>query len=136
MASRVDKGNVTENSKQSKSRPIWKPAARGQWKLKVDGSFVPQIPHGGVGGILRDDTGKFKAAFIFPIQSVASAKQVELCAIKEGLEILKALQISNVVIETDCLEAVSDIADRHFTHINAEGLIDDIRSNLALLSNV
>ncbi|XP_062005887.1 uncharacterized protein LOC133723071 [Rosa rugosa] len=130
------KGNLTENSKQPKSRPIWKPAARGQWKLNVDGSFVPQIPHGGVGGILRDDTGKFKAAFAFPIQSVASAKQVELCAIMKGLEMVKALQISNVVIETDCLEAVSDIADRHCTHINAEGLIDDIRGNLALLSNV
>ncbi|KAL6133767.1 hypothetical protein ACLB2K_066001 [Fragaria x ananassa] len=36
-------------------------------------------------------------------------KQVELSAIKEGLLLVKSMQLNNVLVETDCTEAVSAI---------------------------
>ncbi|XP_062014381.1 uncharacterized protein LOC133730890 [Rosa rugosa] len=113
-----------------KQKQFWKPAAPGTWKLNVDGSFLPNIDRGGAGGVMRNETGQFHAAFATPVPYVTSAKQVELCAIREGLKLVTAMQISNVVIETDCLEAVSSIMDIHFTHVYDEGIIDDIRWRL------
>ncbi|PRQ46420.1 putative ribonuclease H-like domain-containing protein [Rosa chinensis] len=40
------------------------------------------------------------------------------------------MQVSNIIIETDCLEAVSCIAETQFTYVHDEGIIDDIRQEL------
>ncbi|XP_024196277.1 uncharacterized protein LOC112199497 [Rosa chinensis] len=84
----------------------------------------------GKGGVLSDDARQFRASFAAPIPAVASARQVNLCAIKEGLKMVAAMQVNNVIIETDCLEAVSSIAAVQFTYVDEEGLIDDIRQEL------
>ncbi|XP_024178979.1 uncharacterized protein LOC112184993 [Rosa chinensis] len=109
-----------------KQKQFWRPAAPGTWKLNDRGSFLPNIDRGGAGGVMRNEAGHFYAAFATLVPFVTSAKQVELCAISEGLKLVTAMQISNVVIETDCLEAVSSIMDIHFTHVNNEGIIADI----------
>ena len=67
------------------------------------------------GVVLRDDKGNFKAAFGIPISSVASAKQVELCALKEGLKLLETMTIINVV--TDYMEAITNISDVRSMHL-------------------
>ncbi|XP_024177653.1 uncharacterized protein LOC112183500 [Rosa chinensis] len=124
------KANKINKTALSKPKQAWRPAGYGTWKLNVDGSFLPGIAHGGVRGVLHDDAGQFRAAFAAPIPAVASTRQVELWAIKEGLKLVATMQVSNIIIETDCLEAVSCIAETQFTYVHDEGIIDDIRQEL------
>lgn len=49
---------------------------------------------------------------------------------------MKRLQVSNIVIETDCLEVVQVIAEQEYTHVQIEGIIADIRTELQLLPYV
>ncbi|KAL6176500.1 hypothetical protein ACLB2K_053133 [Fragaria x ananassa] len=105
--------------------------ATGKWKLNVDGSFLPTILCGGTGGILRDYQESFKVAFVIPIPTPTSAKQVEVWAIKEGMKLLKTLNIVRVTVETDCLEAMKAISDVQGTHMGLEGFIYDIREYLS-----
>ncbi|XP_061993825.1 uncharacterized protein LOC133711745 [Rosa rugosa] len=128
------KANRVAQLAPSKLQKTWRPPERGTWKLNVDGSFIPNTTLGGVGGVLRDDRGNFRAAFAIPISNVASAKQVELRAIKEGLNLVAT--VGNVVIETDCLDAVSSIADMQSTYLHEEGLLDDIRHELEQRSDI
>ncbi|XP_062028992.1 uncharacterized protein LOC133744998 [Rosa rugosa] len=109
----------------------WKPDPEKRWKLNVDGSFLPNQMKGGLGGVLRDGDGGFKAAFTQPVQHVDSAKQVELLAIKEGLQLLQSLKVQSVVIESDCLEATLDIGNQRYDLIDYSAIIDDIRMTLA-----
>ncbi|XP_062028521.1 uncharacterized protein LOC133744429 [Rosa rugosa] len=130
------KARNVEKTNVARTKPSWQPPAEGSWKLNVDGSFLPSIPKGGVGGVLRDNTGRFHVAFAIPVSSVASAKHTELLAIKEGLALLQTLQTGKVVIESDCLEAVKNIANVHDTHIVEAALIDDVRVALCALTSV
>ncbi|KAL6204897.1 hypothetical protein ACLB2K_022164 [Fragaria x ananassa] len=109
----------------------WKPPATGKWKMNIDSSFISSIWHGGTGGILRDDQGNFKAAFAIPVSTVASAKQVELCAIKERLKLVRTLNLNNGMIETDCLEAVACISDVQGSYVGLEGILHDIRDAMS-----
>ncbi|XP_062028881.1 uncharacterized protein LOC133744867 [Rosa rugosa] len=131
-----NQAHKVEQSSQQQRKRTWQPATQNRWKLNVDGSFLPQFFHGGTGGILRDNAGRFKAAFAVPVSSVTSAKQAELYAIREGLRLIHRLQIDDVVIEIDCMNAVEEIADTQFTHASNEGLLDDIRQDLLALSKV
>ncbi|XP_062013599.1 uncharacterized protein LOC133729988 [Rosa rugosa] len=130
------KAHKTDKLSHPKQKKTWTPAAAGQWKLNVDGSFLPSSLHGSVGGVLRDEAGNFKAAFATPIPNVAAAKQVELYAIKEGLKWVSTLQISNVVVETDCLEAVLSIGEQQYTQVLDEAILDDIRQVLQQRTDV
>ncbi|XP_061999427.1 uncharacterized protein LOC133716785 [Rosa rugosa] len=114
----------------------WKLAENGQWKLNVDGSYLPNCVKSGVGGILRDNTGQFKAGFAIPVLNMASPKQVELQAIKQGLQLLQTLQVGNTIVETDYLQATWDIANLNHEAIANGALIDDIKVAVDALHNV
>ncbi|XP_062014340.1 uncharacterized protein LOC133730842 [Rosa rugosa] len=124
------KAQLVEKSSHSKPRKTWTPATSGIQKLNVDGSFIPNTTLGGVGGVLRDGAGQFHAAFAKPIPNVASARQVELRAVEAGLNLVATLQLSTVVIETDCMDVISSIGDMQSTYVHEEGLIDNIRQVL------
>ncbi|KAL6219304.1 hypothetical protein ACLB2K_007063 [Fragaria x ananassa] len=74
--------------------------------------------------------------FAKPVLYVASAKQVELWAIKEGLILLQTLKVSNVEVETDCLEAVAAISSKTQEGMLEAGLIDDIKEILKTFASV
>ncbi|XP_062020741.1 uncharacterized protein LOC133737141 [Rosa rugosa] len=93
-------------------------------------SLLPNHTRGGLGGVLRDEQGHFKAAFALPVCNVASAKHVELLAVKQGLQLLQSFPNQEVVIETDCLEATSDIANPGYEMLEFPGVLDDIRTAL------
>ncbi|XP_024200518.1 uncharacterized protein LOC112203841 [Rosa chinensis] len=78
-------------------------------KLNVDGAYLPQGTRGGVGGVLCDSNGQFRAAFSKPVCHVSSAQHTELLAIKVGLDLVQHMQLQNIIIEMDCLQAVTDI---------------------------
>ncbi|KAL6140798.1 hypothetical protein ACLB2K_059091 [Fragaria x ananassa] len=110
-----------------KKKLKWKPAEDGYYKLNVDGSYLPQKTNGGVGGVVQNSQGKFMAAFAKPMLFMASVKQVELSAIKEGQLLVKSMQLNNVLVETDCSEAVSAIRAIQHETMEEAGLIDDIK---------
>ena len=91
---------------------FWNPARDGAYKLNVDAAFLQSQNQGGTGGVLRDHSGKFVAAFASPIMHAASAKQSELRALLNGLDFLYSLQVHNVIIECDCTEAISEATIR------------------------
>ncbi|KAL6188910.1 hypothetical protein ACLB2K_040301 [Fragaria x ananassa] len=136
------KARQAEAKRKKRAKASWKPVLNGFLKLNVDVSFLPQITHGGTGGVLRNNTGQFQAAFAAHTNSIASAKQVEddafrrllqsiqILAIKEGLEMLKRMHLSNVIAESDCLEATVDIYNSQNSSVAKAGLIDDIRIDL------
>ncbi|XP_062012631.1 uncharacterized protein LOC133729159 [Rosa rugosa] len=124
---------LEKQPKQARNGKTWKPALHGKWKLNVDGSFLPHSTKGGVGGVLRDSSGHFKAGFVLQTSYAASAKHVELMAIKEGLELLRNLLARNVILETDCLEATQDIRNYNHERVVEGRLIDDIKATECIL---
>ncbi|XP_062007070.1 uncharacterized protein LOC133724375 [Rosa rugosa] len=105
----------------------WRPAAQGSLTLNVDAAFLPDQHHGGIGGVLRDCRGRFIAAFARPIPYTASPKQCEMLAIREGLDLLLSLQQKNVVLQSDCAEAITEIQSPDHSCLANGGLIDDIK---------
>lgn len=95
--------------------------------MNVDGSFIAQHTFGGTCGVIRNSQGEFIAAFSMHVQHIASPKHVELVAMKEGLKLLRTLGYSNVVIETDSLEAVAAVNAINHEGMMEAGLIDDIK---------
>lgn len=57
---------------------------------------------------------------------MGSAKKAELLAIREGLDLAKDLQLQNVTIESDCLEAVQLILGEDQELDENGALVDDI----------
>ncbi|XP_024172054.1 uncharacterized protein LOC112178075 [Rosa chinensis] len=108
--------------------PKWQPA--NILKLNVDGAFIPQASQGAIGGVLRSSNGSFVAAFMQHVQHVNSAKQVELLAIREGLHFLKQLGVQQVVMESDCLLAVQDIASTEVDLSDMSNLVHDIQQEV------
>ncbi|XP_061999226.1 uncharacterized protein LOC133716541 [Rosa rugosa] len=117
-------------------KKTWKPDPEKRWKLNVDGSFLPNQTKGGLGGVLRDGDGCFKATFTQPVHHVDSAKQVELLAIKEGWQLLQSLKVQSVVIESNCLEVTLDIENQRYDLIDYSAIIDDIRMTMVCFPGV
>ncbi|XP_024199854.1 uncharacterized protein LOC112203062 [Rosa chinensis] len=82
---RVHSGNKKPTAPKKK---VWKPAKQSRLTLTVDAAFLPNQHRGGIGGVLSDGRGRFKAAFVRPVPYTASPKQCELLAIREGLDLL------------------------------------------------
>ena len=122
---------TNNNDGTSQVQKQWKPADHGSVKMNVDGSFIAGASKGGVGGILRNDTGTFMAAFAVPVHALASAMQIELLAMQEGIKILKRQQYSKAVLETDCLQAILAIRQPQFTYLGVDAILQHIRMELA-----
>lgn len=87
-------------------RKRWsRPSGEHVYKINVDAAFLPNQTRGGVGGVVRDASGRFVAGFAKPIAYAASPKQSELLAIREGFDLLLSLNLQNVIIESDSMEA-------------------------------
>lgn len=75
----------------------------------MDGALFPNGSEGGVGGVLRDARGRCLAAFAHHVSFVTSAKHAEPLGLLAGLQMLQTRQITDCLVETDCLVAVSEI---------------------------
>ncbi|XP_024178139.1 uncharacterized protein LOC112184080 [Rosa chinensis] len=116
-------------------RAKWKPPTSG-FKLNVDAAFLPNQTTGGIGGVLRDSTGQFRAAFFQPEMFVASPKQCELLAIRASLDLLSSCGIHDVSVESDCMEAVSEANCRNYDLLANGGIVDDIHAVWSKLQGV
>lgn len=89
-------------------RECWKKSNVGWMKLNTDGSIITSQIRGGIGGVLRYDTGEWIWGFSLPIQS-ASVIESKLRAIKEGLNEAWERRYQKIEAESDFLEAVQMI---------------------------
>ncbi|KAL6194629.1 hypothetical protein ACLB2K_035710 [Fragaria x ananassa] len=53
--------------------------------------------------------GNYIAAYTTPVMHISSDLHVELLAIREGVDLIQKMQLQQVVIETDCLQAVNEL---------------------------
>ncbi|XP_062014492.1 uncharacterized protein LOC133731031 [Rosa rugosa] len=126
--------NQLSHVKQQRQR--WKPAENGAFKLNVDPAFLSDQTKGGIGGVLRNSSGQFVAAFAIPIAHTASPKQCELYAICAGLDLLASLHIQNAVVESDCTEAIVEALCPDHSLLANGGLMDDIKRAARTISSV
>ena len=130
------KANNIGKKTKIKANQRWTPAANGNLTLYVDAAFLPNHHQGGIGGILRDHEGKFRAASTRPIPFTASPKQCELMAIRAGLDLLHSMQTRDVTIQSDCLEAIAEIKAPDHELLANGGIIDYIKHLCNSMVNV
>ncbi|KAM5580526.1 hypothetical protein ABKV19_009994 [Rosa sericea] len=123
--------SATANRSQAKPSKMWTAPAVDYLKLNVDGAFLSSMPYGGTGGVVRNSQGQFIAGFSFRVDFVTSPLQVELLALKYGLELLQAMQITYAIVESGCLVAVQAIASVAPDLSQLSALVADIRGLLA-----
>ncbi|KAL6189330.1 hypothetical protein ACLB2K_040719 [Fragaria x ananassa] len=107
MQTALDKSRIPAISAAQQTSEVWSPAST--LKLNVDGAYLEHRQNGGVGGILRNSSGNFIAAYTTPVMHISSDLHVELLAIREGIDLIQKMQLQQVVIETDCLQAVNGL---------------------------
>ncbi|XP_024195781.1 uncharacterized protein LOC112198926 [Rosa chinensis] len=97
----------------------WTPPSSHQLKISVDGAFLPSNDIGGIGGVIRRSDGSFLATFLKCVQHVSSPKQVELLAIREGIEFLQQRGLQDACLESDCQVAIQEIEEDFDLNENA-----------------
>ncbi|XP_061998920.1 uncharacterized protein LOC133716217 [Rosa rugosa] len=106
----ANKPTVQPASPKLKGRPSWNPPLPGMLHLNTDGAFVPSLNYSGMGGVIRNENGEFIAGFSSRKSHVVSALHADLLAIKHGLELIQALELTNVII-LSCLVATKAIGE-------------------------
>ncbi|KAM0891479.1 hypothetical protein ACQ4PT_026378 [Festuca glaucescens] len=102
---RKGKGRIAEEM----PRQRWARPPMGWVKLNVDGSFDAESRTGGVGMILRDDSGEIIFSACRALNSCSSPLETELAACMEGIALVQQRNALPLVVEMDCLEAVAMI---------------------------
>ncbi|PRQ32559.1 putative ribonuclease H-like domain-containing protein [Rosa chinensis] len=134
--SQVNQATASPDRRGPTSQTLWFPPATGTLKLNVDGEFLSSIQYGGTGGVLRNDQGDFIAAFSYRAESVLSPLHAELLALKYGLDFLHAMNVTKVVMETDCLVAVQAINSSTEDLSELGALIHDIKGLVGVVGDV
>ncbi|KAM5550901.1 hypothetical protein ABKV19_027310 [Rosa sericea] len=104
----------------------WTPS-QNRLKINVDGAFSPSQNIGGLGGVIRREDGSFVAGFAKPVNFASSPKQVELLAIKVGIDLLQQLNLQYVLIESDCQVAIKEVCSDDFDLSEDANILEDIQ---------
>ncbi|PRQ49528.1 putative ribonuclease H-like domain-containing protein [Rosa chinensis] len=123
--------SATTKWARAKPSKVWATPEEGSLKLNVDGAFLASIQYGGTRGVLRNSQGQFLAGFSFRVDFVTYPLHVELLTLKNGLELLQAMQITHAPVESDCLIVVQAIASITPNLSPLSALITDIQGLLA-----
>ena len=80
----------------------WMCPPQGRLKINVDGSYMEEQGCGGIGVIIRNDSGMCMAALSRPVDYAHSVIHVEAEAMKAGLLLAIYQGWDYVEVETDC----------------------------------
>ncbi|XP_062007030.1 uncharacterized protein LOC133724342 [Rosa rugosa] len=105
----------------------WAPPSQNRVKINVDGAFLPSQNIGGMGGVIRREDGSFVACFAKPVNFSSSPKQVELLAIKFGIDLLQQLNLQYVLVESDCQVAIKEVYSDDFDLSEDANILEDIQ---------
>ncbi|KAK8986461.1 hypothetical protein V6N11_010017 [Hibiscus sabdariffa] len=118
--------NTTRIEQDSKMK--WSLPTAGWVKLNVDASVEPNTSRAGIGGVIRDDRGSWRAGFARFIGR-CPVLLAEMWAIYEGLLRAWSLGYRKVELESDSLEA-THIIKRESETLNKSALVASIRKML------
>jgi ribonuclease HI len=76
-------------------------------KCNVDASFSSAPRFSGYGCVVRNDSGTFVSCMHGPLQGASSPYMAEALSVREALSWLKNNQVTNVIVESDCLNVIS-----------------------------
>ncbi|XP_019151030.1 PREDICTED: uncharacterized protein LOC109147828 [Ipomoea nil] len=92
-------------SRTGSNPPVWSPPPAGYLKCNVDAAIFTN--GAGVGVVVRNEEGKFVAAYGAKLNCFNDPFMAETMAVKEALKWLKINHFNNVILETDCLNFCS-----------------------------
>ena len=87
------------------ARPMitWRPPAREQYKVNVDGAVFKQRKKAGIGFVIRDDNGVVIAALSKIVNAPLGAAEIEAKAMEAGVLFARDVGIREAVFEGDLL---------------------------------
>ncbi|OIT02175.1 putative ribonuclease h protein, partial [Nicotiana attenuata] len=101
----------------------WEPPNPSFYKLNIDGSCVGNPGVGGIGGVFRDDRGRWILGFNMGFDHATNI-YMGILALLHGVKLVLTEKLFPLVIETDCLELLNLLKSNNCLYQN---LIDDCR---------
>ncbi|WCJ38837.1 Polynucleotidyl transferase ribonuclease H-like superfamily protein [Euphorbia peplus] len=83
----------------------WEPPRNYQVKINTDGAYKSSIGAASAGGLIRDTKGNWCGGFSIYLGS-ATAFEAELVGILRGLDLAWHMGFRNIILESDCKNAV------------------------------
>ncbi|XP_062021223.1 uncharacterized protein LOC133737733 [Rosa rugosa] len=112
----------------------WQAPRSGQLKVNCDGAANFKDRCFGGGTIIRDEFGSLIVAGGKNFQHPVSSLVAELLAIKVGLDLVVERRLRNVMVESDCLEAIHLLNSKERCLAPEGGLVEDIQNTMALVN--
>ena len=94
----------------------WLPPAETEVKINVDGGSSRSGNKGAAAAVCRDYNGTFLGASAVVFDGLSDPASLEAWACNEALALAQDLNLSRMVIASDCLEVVSKIDPGAATH--------------------
>lgn len=95
----------------------WHKPQKNWYKLNTDGAYKDSTQKSGIGGMIRNHTGKWILGFQKQITAFSSL-QTEIHAIHEGLQIATKYGLFPLEVETDSTEVIKAIHQNHLVFTN------------------
>jgi ribonuclease HI len=107
-----------------RSHGVWLKPPQGWAKLNVDGAWATADHTGGTGIVLRDEEGNITVTRCRFLQNCGSPLEAEVTACIDGLALALERTTKPIIMESDCLEAVSMINNESTNRSEVAALID------------
>ncbi|KAK9943538.1 hypothetical protein M0R45_009143 [Rubus argutus] len=95
----------------------WKTPSIGWLKINMDGAFSSDLHSGGIGIVVRDDTGQWVCGKCMTVSDVTSPEQVEALAGRFVVRMAQECGFSPVVFETDSMILTTAIRQQSYTSL-------------------
>ncbi|KAK2980494.1 hypothetical protein RJ640_007750 [Escallonia rubra] len=105
----------------------WSPPTSGYTKLNFDASFVDQSGSGGIGLILRNETGLFLIAKAIHLSHCLHARNAEALAARKALNLASEMLLSHLIVEGDSCGVISFVDTNQPLPPNIEVIVLDCK---------
>ena len=106
---------------------FWTRPPDGWVELSIDGSYKVEDGTAGAGMILRDASGAIIFSACRSLQACPEALEAELCSCLEGLELTIQHCQLQIIVESDCSQLVSAVAEKSQDRSSFMNIISDIK---------
>ncbi|KAK9950770.1 hypothetical protein M0R45_006239 [Rubus argutus] len=107
----------------------WKTPSIGWLKINMNGAFSSDKHSGGIGIVVRDDTGQWVSGKCMTVSDLTSPEQVEAIAGRFAVRMARECEFSLVVFETDSMILTIAVRQQSYTSLIGpvyENIVDDL----------
>lgn len=119
-----------------KQKEKWSPPDEGWLKVNTDGSFSNSDGHGGGGVVVRDHNGAFIAGATHFFPAAVDAEGAEILACRRAVELAKEIGCRNLLLESDCANAVKKLNDTNKDRSVVGPLIEELKAAMMVFDQV